>query len=101
MGEERWNDRLIRLRAWAREKMRPHPIKVEPRHRISGPTQIPSDWYDPDKQRFMGEQCHGCHENQPYGVKLHGGKWCGACWVFRLERKQRIAGGGGDLPPAA
>jgi hypothetical protein len=98
MGE-RWNVRLAKLRAMLVAKAR--PVKVEPKHtpRHSGPRLMPSDWYDPDKQRFLGPQCEGCHQNQPYGATLHAG-FCGPCWMARIERR-RAVNGPDDLPPAA
>jgi hypothetical protein len=98
MGE-RWNQKLAAFRAQLVARMR--PIKVEPKHTIrhSGPRLMPSDWMDPEKQRFMGDQCAGCHQNQPFGVTLRAG-FCGPCWMARLERRH-VVNGPDDLPPAA
>jgi hypothetical protein len=101
---ERWNDKLISLRKWAVEKMRPHPVKPAPgvprfERRHSGPLQVPSDWMDPDRQRFLGAQCSECKQNQPLGVNLRGGL-CGPCWLHRIDQR-RVVNGPDDLPPAA
>jgi hypothetical protein len=58
MGDERNNWRLKVLRFFQGQS--PRPIKVEPRHRISGPRQSPSDWYD--KPEMVLPQCNLCHE---------------------------------------
>ena len=99
MGE-RWNDKLAAFRAQLVAMMR--PIKVEPkRSRFSGPQTavVPSDWYDPHKQQFLGPQCRGCHQNVPVGTVLDEGL-CAGCKPIPLYPRTRTMGGG-DLPPAA
>lgn len=99
-GGERWNERLIRLRQWAREKMRPYPIAPPPpKHwRNSGPRLVPSDWMaDKEYQALLGPQCEACHQNLVYGQQLDQGRWCAQC----SPRIRRTVNGPSDLPPAA
>jgi hypothetical protein len=79
---ERWNDKLISLRKWAVEKMRPHPVKpaagvprFERRH--SGPLQVPSDWWN--RPEAVMPQCNLCHERPLPGSPPLVGGLCGPC----------------------
>jgi hypothetical protein len=101
MGDERNNWRLKVLRFFQGQS--PRPIKVEPRHRISGPRMMPSDrWMDPEFQKLLGPQCtaDGCHQNLVKGQELVDGLWCGSC-AAKYSVTRRRAVGGDDLPPAA
>ena len=56
-------DCFERARELIREAMRrSQPIRVEPRHRISGPVLTPSDWWTDEGQKRVTPQCILCHE---------------------------------------
>lgn len=85
MGNERWNERLAKLRAWMVEKARPHPVHVQPKCRRSGPRLVPSDWWMMDRQAEVLPQCLICHERVLPGSPPLTRGLCGPC-------KQRLDG---------
>jgi hypothetical protein len=97
MGE-RWNEKLRKLREMLIGKAR--PIQVQPKRRWSGPAVLPSDWYDSERQEFLGPQCYECHHNIPLGKALDEHGLCATCAPIPLEPRRRQSGGH-DQPPAA
>jgi hypothetical protein len=86
-------ERLLRLLVGKQE-----PLKIVPK-RISGPRQVPSDWWRPEIQAFLGPQCVACHQNLVKGQELIQGKFCAQCSPRPLPWER--TGNGDDLPPAA
>ena len=77
MGE-RGNLRERLLKLWS---ARPQPpLHIEPRHRISGPAIVPSDWYTDEGQKLVLHQCTLCHERVLPGEALKRGM-CGPCYL--------------------
>lgn len=75
-------DCFERARELIREAMqRSQPIRVEPKHRISGPVpRLPSEWWTLEGQKKVTPQCNLCHEHVPIGGALQRGL-CGPCYL--------------------
>lgn len=57
-----------------------HRIKVEPRRkRDSGPRELPSDWWERDKQAQVLAQCLICHTRMLPGSPPLARGICGPC----------------------
>lgn len=69
------------LRWWSAFRGRTQPpLRVEPKHRISGPREVPSDWWTEDGQKRITAQCALCHEHVLPGKALQRGL-CGPCYL--------------------
>jgi hypothetical protein len=53
------------------------PLQVEPRHRISGPIETPSDWWN--RPEMVWPQCNLCHTRILTGMPALEKGLCGPC----------------------
>jgi hypothetical protein len=82
---ERRKDRLREIRAKMEAHTRVYPIRITPRHRVSGPhrynghpVEVPSP--SPDAAACVGPECESCHGRILRGSgELIAGRWCGQC----------------------
>ena len=82
---ERWNERLAKLRAMLTAKAKPLPPAPPKCRRVSGPEPriVPSDWWNHPEQ--VAPQCALCHERVLPGEPLKRGL-CGICWTRTTDQ---------------